>query len=422
MRNPHKTATGYRRLAVPWTMAKDGRIYAGLAFALTAIGCGGKPAPAYPDYAPAVSPVAISRDNGFSLYVQAADDAEARGHALATRTSFTAQDKQALYEATEGAIKLLDKGSAMTVTFVFTPRKPFAAPPPHQVGWRRIGQSLDRHIEDSCQAGQYDAAIGYVLLATKFGFDLAGGGSLDASLGLTIVNNARKAFVEYIPQLSAPQLERLSTGLQDSLRSKPEFSRMVANEKLNMMEAVEYVQTAYRQDNYDALIKDLQSDIRDAVKYLRQEVKPKDEKERPKYFEGFAHEADAEAKWETEMSVLPAKKRNMAKGPDLPGDRPWKRFAKHFFQSGRVILQTNDATIARTRLFALQAELTRAIKIDQKAPTSLTGFSPDLIQDPYNGGTFIYRAQGMNFRIYSVGDNFLDDGGHSGDLLLETGS
>jgi hypothetical protein len=401
-------------------MAKDGRIYAGLAIALTAIGCGGKPAPTYPDYAPATSLVAISRDNGFSLYVQAADDVEARGHALLTRVAFTAQDKQALYTATEGAIKLLDKGTAMTVTFAFTPHKPFVASP-HQVGWGLIGHSLDRHIEDAAQAGQYDVAIGYVLLATKFGFDLAGGGATDASLGLTIVNNARKAFVEYIPQLSAAQLEKLSTGLQNSLRSKPDFSRMVANEKLNMMEGVQYVQNAYRSDSYDELIHKLQSDIRDAVKYLRQEVKPKDEKERPKYFEGFAHEADAEAKWETEMAVLPAMKRNMAKGPDLQGERPWKRFAKHFFQSGRSILEINDATIARTRLFALQAELTKAIKTDQKAPSSLTSFSPDLILDPYNGGTFIYRAQGMNFRIYSVGDNFRDDGGHAGDLLLETG-
>ncbi len=402
-------------------MAKEGRIYAGLAIALTAIGCGGKPAPAYPEYAPATSPVAISRENGFSLYVQAADDVEAHGRALATRTSFTAQDKKALYDATESAIKLLDKGTAMTVTFVFTPHKLFDVLP-HQVGWRTIGRSLNWHIEDACQAGQYDVAIGYVLLATQFGFDLTGGGSTDATLGLAIVNDARKALVEYIPQLSPAQLAKLSTGLQSSLRAKPEFSRMMTNEKLDMMEAVEYVQTAYRQDNYELLIKRLQSDIRDAVKYLRQEVKPKDDKERPKYFEGFAHEADAETKWETEMSVLPAKKRSMAKGPDFVGERPWKRFAKHFFQSGRSILEVNDATIARTRLFALQAELTKAIKTDQKAPSTLTGFSPDLIQDPYNGGTFIYRAQGMNFRIYSVGDNFSDDGGHAGDLLLETGS
>ncbi len=397
----------------------DGRIWAFGVLGCLGLGCSGHVPPAYSVYAPPEAPAAVSSDNGFALYVQAADDAEARAGKLKTRVSLTASDKKALFDATDPAIKLLDKGSAMNVSFVFARHKPFEAPP-HQLGWRLIGRALNRHIDDACQAGKYDAAIGYLLLATKFGFDLVGGGATDASLGLSIVDSAREALLDSLPQLTPEQLQKLSAGLQKALHSKPELATMIGHEKLNMLVAVDTVQEAYRKDDYDVLLKRLGQDVRDAVKHLQQEVKPKDEKERPKYFDAFAKEAEAEAAWETELASLPGVQRAGKKGPDsLPGDRPWRRWAKQFFQAGRPLLGMVDETVARTRLLALWSLIESQVKSQKHAPSSLADFTPEMILDPFTGGTFVYRAQGLMFKVYSVGDNFRDDGGQSDGPMYE---
>jgi hypothetical protein len=126
------------------------------------------------------------------------------------------------------------------------------------------------------------------------------------------------------------------------------------------------------------------------------------------------------------MAAIPASQRAASKGPNLPVDRPWKRWSKYFFGADRPLLMIYDTSVARTRLLALDAEIIAQVKTVKKLPSSLSDFPADLIQDPFTGGTLIYRTEGMTFRVYSAGDNFRDDGGQTDgayarpDLTLET--
>jgi len=404
-------------------MAKDGRGWFALLLASCLSGCGSRSAPPFPTYSANQPPTVVASDNGFGLYLQAADDTEAKGAKFKGRVSLASEEKKELFEDTDNAIKLLDRGSAMNVQFAFTPQKPFEARP-HQQGWWLIGKSLEWRISDAVRASQPTLAINYLLLATKFGFDLTAGAVTDASLGLSIADNARRAFLPLVSQLSPGDLQRVAEGLQKILKSKPDLSRTIANEKQNMLAAVDYIQDAYRRDNYDDLIKRLGPDVRDAVKYLQKELKPKDEKERPGFFEGLSTEANQEAQWETEQATLPGVRRTAQ--PDCAKtERPWRRWAKHFFQAGRPLIEIADETVARTRLLSLHCLILVDEQKVKKAPSSLAEFAPDLILDPFTGGTFIYRAQGLVFKVYSAGDNFRDDGGQTDaafthpDLMLE---
>lgn len=400
---------GVRVLARALSLARS----APLIVLLSAAGCSGKQPPPYPEFAPAQTPPSMDADNGFWLYAQAADDAESRGDKLKTHVSFVAADKDALYAATDEAIKLLQKAAGMKREFVFQAHKPFEAPP-RQFGWRLIDRSLAWRISDACRANQFDAAIDLAILATRFGFDLTGGDAMDASLGLECVDDARRALLAAMEQFTPVQLQKLADGLQSVLHDKPDPVKTFANQRLDMLEAVDYIQDAYRKNDYDPLLKRLGSDVREAVKYLQDEIRPKDETMRPGYFDGFAKEAEAEAKWETQMISEPAVRRT--KAPELEANRPWKRWAKNFFETGRPLLKLEDACVARTRLLALIALIEARIKAQKQAPSSLADFPPDLILDPYTGGTFVYKTQGMVFKLYSVGDNFRDDGGQSPDF------
>jgi hypothetical protein len=389
------------------------------------VGCGSPPSPAFPTWQPVgVGYVPLrSSGNAYDRYALAAEEAERTARKYADRVYFTPGMKEAVIKETASAVAMVRQGAALPCEFRFVPHRPFEQMPYHR-GWRLIEHALVWSIEKACQAGEYDAAISNAVVATKFGFDLTGGGALEASLGLTTADDVRKALAPYLLKMGAKQLGTLSAGIKGALEKKPPMALTIRNERLNMLAAVQAVQDAYRDRDFKLMRKKLGSDVREAIQYL-EDLRSKDEKERPAYFNGFAEEANLQADWDTRLATVPANQRT-DEGPRLREKRPWRRFAKQFFHAPDHLLAQDDATVARTKLLILHSEILRQVKSQKKAPLSLSLFTKTLTIDPFTGLPFLYRSDGPDYKLYSVGSDFKDDGGATDetfslpDMQLET--
>jgi hypothetical protein len=149
-------------------------------------------------------------------------------------------------------------------------------------------------------------------------------------------------------------------------------------------------------------------DANEAIRYL--EGISGNTRKRSAYFESLAKAADIEYAQVAQDCELPVIAR--AK-PNTRNDEPWKRLAKHLFGAARPLLDINDATVARTRLLVLYAQIDRLGKRNNSYPINLDGFTKTLTIDPYSGAPFLYHADQAEFSLYSVGKNGRDDGGDS---------
>lgn len=397
---------------------------AGLAFVLA--GCSAPPPPKFevwgenePAYAP--SP---NSGNAFDGYVIAAREAESAAGDLASYVSFEGKHKRMLIERVAPALQKMRKAADLPCNFRFVAQPPFE-PDPHHSGWRLLRYSLNWQLEAALVKNDFDTAVHLSVLATKVGFDLAGGGARDADAGLQFADDARKAIAPYLQDFSQAQLTKLTSGLKRALGSMPAFEKVAQNESGNYRQAIQWIQDQYQADKFDEIDAQLGPAVRDAVTYLKQ-VKKDDRNKRPAYFQGFADEAAQIVDWQKSQSALPVVKRKADKDMPLAKERPWRRFSGVLFSTLKPILARYDSTLARTRLLILTGEIHRQIKAARVAPSSLGAFSPDLTIDPYSGQAFKYRANGMEFYLYSVGMNFQDDQANTDstfsnpDLTLET--
>jgi hypothetical protein len=321
------------------------------------------------------------------------------------------------------AISRVAAGVSKPVEFEFVPREPFEASPTNR-GWRMIGRTVVWRIETKCAQGDFDGAARDAVLATRFGFSLTGGDAMDASLGFATADEARRALAPHMKEMGAGQLRELAAGLGRALDTRPPLTSTFENEKLDMLRAVQMVQDAFVRGEFAGLKENLGADVRDSVTYLK-DLKEKSPSKQAAYFQGFAAEASERARWLQALSELPLQERKRDPGPQLAESRPWRRFAKHFFTAGEPLMSMRDASLARTRLMILEAEILARVKAGLAAPNDLSEFDKELRTDPYTGREFVYKAAGNQFSIYSVGEDLKDDGGQtdesysSKDLTLE---
>ncbi len=401
----------------------DGRWLVGLICATMAWGCRSQPAPVFHAWAERPEPAVIQTggDNAFDAYARAALDAEAIGGPLLARVHFTNSISRDALKRMAQPLARLEAATSRPCTFRFTPHPPFQKAL-YQAGWRLLGRCLVWKVQDAVALERWDVAARAAARAMKFGFDLTGGSATDASLGFAIVDEARQAVAPTLEQMGPRALSTLSVGVAKMVERRPNLRQMIENEHLLMLHGVQLVQDAYRTHNTSVLTNNLGSDVKNAVDYLRA-MERKDREERPAYFEGFAAEADAHAQWLAEASQQPRAVRRAK--PALGEERPWRRFSKQFFEGADPLLAISDATLARTRLLVIEAQILLRIRIKGAAQRDLKGFSGELAVDPFTGQPFQYRADGAMYSVYSVGSNLLDDGGETDesfttpDLLLE---
>jgi hypothetical protein len=389
-------------------------------------GCGhDEPAP-FPDWSQRANASGTSSapsPNAFDLYAKAAEEAESQGERYLKRVSYTPGMQRDVLRKMSGPMQQVRRGTTMPPGFRFEPREPFA-PAAHHAGWRLVGSGLVWSIQIAAAEGEFDSAVASAVAATTFGFDLTAGSAVDASLGLSIADEARVAIAPHLRSMSTAQLDTLARGIRKALERKPTLVEAMDNEHRNIVLGIQMIQDVYRDGKLDLLREKMGVEVREAVAYLA-DLKKKDADARPAYFEGFMKEAEEETEWLKRAALLPAVKRPHAQTPRLASSRPWKRFAKHLVRTGRPLLEINDATLARTRLLYLEAYVLTEIRRTGQAPETLDAIPLPLRQDPYTGTPLLYRASGAEHHLYSSGSNFRDDGGetdetlHAPDLLLE---
>lgn len=409
--------------------AMDRRLILSCGIAVFLCGCNHAAPPEFPNWLSHVQPrtIMVDPNNAYLGYVAAADEAERTGGKYLDKVSFTPGQKEMAMKLTEGALQKLVAASSKKCDFAFSPVGPFDAAP-HQKGWRIIGRDLVWKIENAIFAEDYSQAVQYANVATKFGFDLTGGGATDASLGLAIVDEARKAVAPALSRMGAGQLGQLAEGTKRALETAPPMKVVIDNEKQNMLEAVQFVQDSYRSRNFDDIEKNLGSDIHNAVQYLK-DIERKDSTKRPEYFQSLSSEAEGEISWMQSIADLPVAQRDKFPEPKYKGERPWRKFSRSFFYTLRPLILIHDEALARTRLLILEASVLQQVKAGQQAPKDLSAFPDPMRIDPYSGQPFVYRTDGNDYRVYSVGTDLRDDGGDTDwdtfstpDLRLETGA
>lgn len=361
----------------------------------------------------------VDGPNAFDAYTEAALAAEAAAKAaeeknpsrgsLLTRVYFTPAIRREALEVVAAPLARLEGAVSQPCAFRFVPRKPFERAP-YQSGWRLLARCMQWKVQDAVAEERWDDAVREAVRLMKFGFDLTEGGATDASLGLALVNEAREALAPALDQMPAATLNTLALQVGTLLEHASGLEPMIANERLQMLEAVQFVQDAYRDHTLPELERKLGSDVKNAVEYL-EAMRAKDRKERPAYFQGFAAEAEAHAAWLRRVAETPASGRKAIGDPQTVEVRPWWRLAKQFFLAADPLLDVYDAALARTRLLCLEAQIQRAVKTSGSAPKDLSAFRKDLKTDPYTGQEFVYRASRGVYALYSVGPDLEDDGG-----------
>ena len=392
-----------------------------LGLSLVLSGCHGGDGEKEPNWAtdqPAYTPRDGS-ENAFDGYALAALDAESRARSNLDRVSYFPDQKSAMCKLLAPCIKRVAQASKHNSEFKFVPHRPFRAAS-FQAGWRLMGRVFQWNTETACLAGDYDTAISQVTIGTKFAFDLTGGGATDASLGLSIANDLRRAISSQLNKLSPTQLDRLARGIKNAMVSKPGIADTLKNEHQNMLLSLQTVYDALKSDDLKSLVKQMGPDVNEAVRHL-EDLRSNDKK-RSEFLTELTTACEDEFKAVQEDIGKPYPERSK---PPTELKNQWKKLPKHILGTIRPLVQMDDATVARTKLLVLYAEIIKLGKEHKPYPDSLSVFTKELTVDPFSNAPFLYHADQAEFLLYSVGANGRDDGGDtdetftSPDLRLE---
>ncbi|HMS55889.1 MAG TPA: hypothetical protein PKA27_10855 [Fimbriimonadaceae bacterium] len=382
---------------------------------LALAGCRQEAVAPYPSWAPRTPAYVPQRgtQNAFDAYALAAMEAERDAPTHVRRVVFDIKLRREAMEQASRATQIALNGTRLPCDFEFQALPPFE-PMPHRDGWRLISRVMVWNIERALAENRDQEAINWFVGATKFGWDLTGGCALDASLGLTTVDEARKALLPALERLQSTALSALSSRLNTLLDRRPPLGKLLENERMIMLNAVDFVQQAYRSKDLDELADKLGPSARPAVDYLHG---LKEGADRQKYFEGFAEESGKEIAWVQKLLETPVSARKDLEKMGFAEERPWRRLSRHFFQAAQNLVPHIDRTLTRTRLLALECHILAVTKKTGNAPKSLGDGS--LNDDPFTGKPMHYRAEGRDYRVYSAGVNGQDDGGQTNGLSEE---
>ena len=379
---------------------------------------------------PPPPPPTADASNAFSVYFSVADEIEKTNSPNLNRTLFFPEGrKQVIAMATDAMRKI--QACKLPAQFPYVPYGPFD-PMPRGKGWRLIGRAfafdITRRIAEEKDRAtaivradekppappDYSAAIEETIAATRFGFDLTGGGATEADLGMHIVDDARRAMLAAFYDLTPANLRRLRDGIKDALFRRAPIGVTIANEEKKMLLAIDQLHEAYLHRDFAAFDQRLGNEGKDASVALAK-LGDNDAEE---YFKTFRDDAHRRATWAYSRAVLNATGRaqleaELKKQKKFPkfGAGLWKRYSWHFCLTLEPLISIDDACVSRTRLFILAAELQARRKVGQRLPPDLAGFTPEIARDPFSGERFIYQSDGESFKVYSVGEDLTDSGG-----------
>lgn len=380
-----------------------------MATAVCLAGCAPKEPAPFPVYSKAEKPYVPSPEsrNAYDAYVLAAKRAAELVPETERRRNYTAGFKLKTVTTLGPVLDSVSRATNSDCEFHYEARSPFAGTTTGK-DWFLIGRAIAWHVESLLESGEAEKAVDWTLVGVRFGCDLSKGDVEDCTVGYSIVELVREAAHSRPDALNPARLSRLSDGITAALARAGDAEAVLDNQEKAMLAAVQSVQDMYKAHDTSKLEALLYKDSRDAVAYL----KNLKEADRPGYFDGFASEAKSVAHYCLMESKKTASQRIALAYPDKQS-RPWKRFSQHFFAPAIAYLDMHDRFLAMTRLWAVDSRC-RAAALRGKAPESIADLGPVAL-DPYSGKNFVYYAAGADFKVYSVGKDGRDDGGHSDD-------
>ncbi|MCL6623129.1 MAG: hypothetical protein K6T17_00750 [Fimbriimonadales bacterium] len=344
---------------------------------------------------------------GFGVYQEVAREVEQKCGDLVWRVNFTPGQKESAMERCAPFWGRLRAAQREKIAFVYVPYSPFS-PPVERRAWRFLGRVLIWQMEKFLREKKTEEALSLFVLGVRFGADLSGGDAMDADLGYTIMEDCLRVLWPRFPNLTPAQLRSLHQTVQEVLLGMPSLETILRHEQAGMLQCVEMVQEWYLQGRTGELGKFLGEDALPAIRYLER-LRSSPISEQVKYFEGFASEARQEIDyWIQEVSKPP---HLWADPPPPVGERPWRRFAKHFFGGARFLRHRWIINQAWLRLFGVDSAIYARVVERSSLPADLSEFPLSLRTDPFSGQDFLYYPLRGSYRLYSVGENRLDDGG-----------
>ncbi len=376
------------------------------AIAVVVMGCAREAPPPFPDHLAGY--LNESPNAAFSLYLEAARQAEADAGSSIARVNWTPDRKKAAIAAAEKAIALLDKASGSDFEFVYSPTSPIT-PHAERRGWRFIARTLVWRIEDAVRGQNFSQAAKDFDRLVRFGTNLSGGDAIDANLGYSVIREGRDVLWSAFPLLSPDDLRKIHASIVKALGDAPPPHTTLRHDRAAMLKAVSSLQEAFLAGDLAPYREALGKPVAPAFDYL-DSLRKKPVSEQVSYFERFAREANAEADRLNHQAAL-APHLWQEEKKQAEGERPWFRFANHYFRNGELFLTEWAEHQAWMRLMAIDAALLARVKDKQNLPADLTALRDWLRADPYSGRDFVYVPQGADYRLYGVGPDRKDDFG-----------
>ncbi len=355
-----------------------------------------------------------AKGNAFGDYQVAAKEFEEK---LATRqnllhkSSFTPNEQEQIEVAAADPLKHVKAGLQKGCRISYAPAGSKEATEGRN-SMHLLAKVLIWRIQKACESQSYETAIESAVLATKFGFDLSNGLPNDASLGLLTVDAARQAIAPSLAEMSPEQLDMLARSMKTVFLNRSNMANCYESAEKDALGQVQMIQDVYRSQRYEDLDRQLGTVAKEIVPTLK-ELHRQPDSRRVAFFNGFAQQARDESELVKQQAALPLAQRVPPPPPNPSAERPWKKVARRVLGISKPLLSMCDATEARTELLILEAEIIRSRKATGKTPDDLSKFSIKLSTDPYSGQAFIYRTDGSDYKLYSIGEDLIDNDGET---------
>lgn len=295
-------------------------------------------------------------------------------------------------------------------------------PDPNASAWRLIGWGFVWKVQTALAGKNFTIAVHDYLVATRFGYDLMGGDVQTATLGISIINESRKAIAPYYRQFSSKDLFTLYAGLTTQITKFEGRKSAIENEQARMLLGIQFIQDAKQKNDYKLLQTTFGRDAKQAIAYLKNLTDDK----RSAYFESIAKETREFVDYWTQNIDKPMAERDTWK--ESPESKVWIKLTKPFAAGVPSFATMSDFAICQTKIFAISAYALANSKSNKVAPISLKSVNPKVSLDPFSGKHLIYSSSGPEFKVYSIGQDLTDDGGESDesdqepDIGIETDS
>lgn len=345
--------------------------------------------------------------NAWDEYLLAANLATHAIDKYAKRADLREVEESDYLARIDSALNRAVQASSLPCHAEFTPQDPFL-PRNEANGLSAIGKGLGLRIKKAAKSNSANSSANSIIAAHRIADHLSQGDAEDAILGYWIASNARTQAASLIERIDAGTLKSIGNAVLVSLTEAPKPTQLIENEHKNMLLGVQFVQDAYREEDYKLLHTAFYDQANPAIEYLKG-MRPSD---RAKFFKEFASEAKIYCNYAKSVADQPFPERKKLE-LELSGDRPWRRFSQHLFTPVITFIEARDRHITRSRLFALTCLAIAEGKSTGRAPANFTGLPANATIDPYSGKPFPYQRAEREFKIYSVGEDGRDDGGET---------